>query len=160
MGSMIRWPERYRPGTAPVHVRNEIQVPAAPVVVWAWLVRATEWPSWYANSSNVVLEDGKKDLHAGSTFRWKTFGASLRSNVMEFEPPSRLAWDARAPGVEAYHAWLLTPSEGGCHVLTEESQYGGLARLSRRMQPLRMEAGHDQWLKGLRDRAARGPPPA
>jgi uncharacterized protein YndB with AHSA1/START domain len=156
--SAIRWPDRYRPSVAPIHVRNERAIPAPREIVWAWLVRAREWPEWYPNSASVVLEEGGRDLGAGTRFRWRTFGAPLRSQVLEFEPPERLAWDARGPGVEAYHAWLLTPQGGGTHVLTEESQYGALARLARLLRPHRMEQGHDQWLRELARKAAGGLP--
>ena len=33
-----------------------MQAPAA--AVWAWLVRAQQWPEWYSNSANVVFPDG------------------------------------------------------------------------------------------------------
>jgi uncharacterized protein YndB with AHSA1/START domain len=153
---MIQWPERFRPGTAPVHVRNEIDVPAPPEKVWAWLVRAPTWPQWYSNAKNIVLEGNGTELTGGTSFRWTTFGVRLRSTVREFAPPSRLAWDARGSGVEAYHAWLLTPTPQGCHVLTEETQYGSLARLSRRLQPHRMEEGHQSWLESLRSKSTGG----
>ena len=62
---MVRWPTRYAPGTAPVHVRNELEMNAPPDLVWAWLIRAQLWPSWYVNSSDVkFLEGTPPDLTA------------------------------------------------------------------------------------------------
>ena len=55
---MIRWPERYHPGRAPVHVANETVSPAPAEALWAWLVRAALWPTWYENSSGVEFPEG------------------------------------------------------------------------------------------------------
>src|ERR1017187_3215808 len=109
--SGIIWPNEYRPENPHVFVSNEVVIPAAPETVWAWLIRAKSWPEWYSNSSNVVLQG--RDLAAGMTFHWKTFGVSLKSTVSEFVPHERLAWDAKTFGVDAYHAWLLDPLAGG-----------------------------------------------
>jgi hypothetical protein len=156
---VIRWPDRFQPGRAPVHVRNTIDVPSLPDRVWAWLVRATLWSTWYSNSANVVIEGGGPDLTPGVRFRWKTFGVSLTSKVEEFVPPERLAWTGRSFGVDVYHAWLISGTSSGCHVLTEESQYGVLARLDHAFRPRRMETLHQVWLESLRSRVASGSPP-
>jgi uncharacterized protein YndB with AHSA1/START domain len=91
---VIRWPEDRKPEKSAVHVRNELEMPASPEVVWSWLVRAALWPTWYPNSQNVVIEGGGHDLRPGSKFRWKTFGITLDSEVEEFVPSERLAWSA------------------------------------------------------------------
>jgi len=134
---------------------------ADPVCVWAWLMRAVLWPSWYANAAQVRLLDGSgQDLMAGSRFRWKTFGITIDSTVMEYVPGERIGWDAQAIGVDAYHAWVLQPSTRGCLVLTEETQHGWLARLSDRAMPGRMHKYHQLWLEQLEEKAQCGLPPA
>src|SRR5436305_835372 len=50
----IHWPDKFHPSRAPVHVRNEIGIPAPCERVWAWLKRAQLWPSWYDNSADVA----------------------------------------------------------------------------------------------------------
>ncbi|MBU3696032.1 SRPBCC domain-containing protein [Dechloromonas sp.] len=156
----VIWPARYSPNVAPVHVRNEIIIAAPPEVVWAWLIRATNWPTWYSNSQNVRQSDGiqLQDLALGSVFRWKTFGVAICSTVREFQPFNRLAWDAQGFGVDAYHAWVLTAHNEGCHVLTEETQYGWGARLLDFLMPQRMWKGHELWLSSLRDKSLQGKP--
>jgi len=155
----IRWPERFRPDRVPVHVRNEIEIEAPPEIPWSWLVRAAQWPDWYPNSADVVIERGGPNLSPGSRFRWRTFGVGLTSRVEDFERPSRLAWNARGTGVDVYHAWLITPSPAGCHVLTEESQFGALARIDHALRPARMQKWHQVWLENLRARSRTGAPP-
>jgi len=102
---------------------------------------------------------GGPDLQQGSRFRWTTFGVSLDSRVEEFVPYERLAWSARATGIDAYHAWLIEKRPSGCHVLTEETQNGWLARLSNALRPQNMSRQHQDWLEGLSRKAGEGPPP-
>ena len=156
----IRWPEEFDPAGSPVFVSNELDIAAPPVAVWAWLLRAELWPTWYSNSRNVrILEGPRPDLAHGTRFRWWTFGVRIESVVREFEPYERLAWDARAPGIRAYHAWLLTRTAAGCHVLTEETQHGFIARLGKLFLPNRMHRGHQHWLERLEQKARAGLPP-
>jgi uncharacterized protein YndB with AHSA1/START domain len=156
----IRWPARFDPALAPVHVRNELAIAAPAARAWTWLLRAEQWPAWYPNSSNVRVEGATApNLGAGVRFRWRTFGVSLVTTVEEFVPGERIAWRAVSPGVDAYHAWLIEPrGDDGCWVLTEETQYGALARLGALVFPRRMFEGHALWLERLARQAAQGMP--
>lgn len=157
----IRWPAHYDPARTPLHVRNELRIAAAPATVWAWLVRAPQWPQWYRNSRRVqMLRGGPRELTPGARFAWTTFGVRITSEVQEFVVGERLAWDAKAFGIDAYHAWLLTAdAAGGCSVLTEETQHGFVARGSALLFPTRMFRFHQIWLESLRERALSGLPP-
>ena len=155
----INWPSHFAPQNCPVHVRNELAMNAPPEHVWAWLVRATLWPTWYVNAANVRLLQGNgANLALGTKFRWRTFGVTITSTVLEFIPHERIAWDARAIGLEVYHAWLLQRTPQGCHVLTEETQHGALARLSNVVMPNRMYKYHQIWLESLARKSAAGLP--
>ncbi len=157
---MIHYPEQYQPGRAGVYVSNELEMTAPPETVWAWLVRADLWATWYSNASNMNIEGGTRHgLEAETKFRWKTFGVTINSAVKEFVPFERLAWDAHAVGIHAYHAWLIEKTARGCHVLTEETQNGWLARLGKLLMPNRMHNFHQIWLEQLQVKAAGGMPP-
>jgi uncharacterized protein YndB with AHSA1/START domain len=157
----VRWPAHYHPRNCPVHVRNELDMAATQERVWAWLTRATLWPTWYANSANVEFLTGLgPDLDKATRFRWKTFGVTITSTVVEYVPRERIAWDARASGIDAYHAWVLQPSAQGCRVLTEETQHGWMARVGKIFMPNRMHEFHQLWLEGLQAKAGHGLPPA
>lgn len=157
----VMWPQGRAPQDNPVHVRNEIHIPAAPEIVWAWLLRAPLWPQWYANSHEVEILGGRprSDLAAGTRFRWRTFGVGITSEVIEFVPNERIAWSADGFGVDAYHAWVLLPVDDGCRVLTEETQHGFGARLMDIFMPKRMWEGHELWLNSLRLQSLQGMPP-
>ena len=149
----IIYPEKYAPPISSIFVRNDIDIPVAPRIVWAWLVRASLWSTWYPNSHDVNLKSGGLDLAPESSFRWKTFGVTVDSKVLEFVPYQRLAWNAKAFGIEAYHAWLITETETGCRVLTEETQNGFVARLGKLLMPKRMHTQHQIWLENLKTKA-------
>ena len=153
----VEWPNHYEPRNCPIHVRNELDMVAPQDRVWAWLIRAPLWPTWYVNSANVKILAGiDPDLRKGSRFRWKTFGVTLTSTVLEYVPNERIAWDAHAFGVDAYHAWVLRPSAKGCNVLTEETQHGWIARLGMLFMPNRMHKFHQLWLEALASKAGAG----
>ncbi len=155
---MIRWPERYRPERTAVHVGTELLMPVPPEAVWPWLVRAELWPTWCPDFEDVVIEGGEPDLKLGSKFRWKAFGVTLDSKVEEFVPFERVAWSARARGIDAYHAWLVERLQSGCRALTEETQNGWAARLSHALRPRFMGQMQRVWLERLLAKAKGGPP--
>lgn len=73
-------------------------------------------------------------------------------------PFERIAWNAFGIGVDAYHAWEITRTPAGAHVLTEETQYGWAARLGSVVLPSRMSRGHQIWLERLSAKAQGGSP--
>ncbi len=149
----IIYPAEFKPENTAVFVRNEIDINAAPEIIWAWLVKASRWSEWYPNASNMTIENGKDELALNTRFRWTTFSATIDSEVREFVPCTRLAWDAHAAGIHAYHAWLIIETENGCHILTEETQNGFLARLGSFLMPNRMSKYHQIWLESLKRNA-------
>jgi Polyketide cyclase / dehydrase and lipid transport len=149
----IRWPAEFEPRAAAVHAVNRLDMDVAPAAAWAALIRASEWPLWYANAAKVRIDGGGPDLYSGARFTWRTFGVDLVSHVVEFVPGERIAWTAKAFGVWVYHAWLITPSAGGCHVLTEETQHGVLSRAGALFFPRRMGRWHQRWLEALAQKA-------
>jgi len=74
--------------------------------------------------------------------------------VTEYEPFRRLAWattvDGDETGSSAYHGWVITPTDAGCHVLTEETQQGPwfLEELGRK-HPGALYAYHQEWVESL-----------
>ena len=150
----IHWPPEFQPDNVKVRVRNEIQINASPERVWAHLIRALRWPGYYSNAHDVrLIGEPGPDLKENIRFTWKTFGLNLVSEVIEFVPAERLAWNARGLGTWVCHAWLLRPEKGGCWVLTEENQNGWLCRLHKLFLPHDMYKKHQMWLEGLKKEA-------
>ncbi|MEM6297787.1 MAG: SRPBCC domain-containing protein [Bacteroidota bacterium] len=147
----INFPMAHSPMICPVFVHNEIYIDAPAERIWFWLTHITTWPQWYNNSSNIqVLNQEDKHLQADTRFSWRTFNTNIKSEVKVFEPNEKLAWDARGTGLHAYHAWLIIPQkEGGCKVVTEETQKGWLPSLGRWFLPKQLYKQHQRWLEGL-----------
>ena len=154
----MKWPPGFEPDKSSVYARNEIAVAAPPERVWRWLIRAANWPLWYSNSSNVSFISGDGlDLAPGMQFRWKTFGATITSRVIVFDPPRELGWDARGV-LDAYHGWEIVPEGDGCRVITEECQNGLVPKLAWwYLRPMLLR-GHQNWIESLKARAEAGEP--
>jgi uncharacterized protein YndB with AHSA1/START domain len=152
---LIHWPKGLEPASADVFVHNEGWINAPPEVVWANLIDATKWPSWYANSADVRIEGGHSKLASGATFHWRTFGFRITSTVDVFQPNREIGWSVDNSSLRVHHAWLLIPDRGGTRVLTEEAQKGADAIKFRLEQPNAMYDGHDWWMSGLKARSER-----
>lgn len=138
-----------------VRVRNEAVVAASPAALWAELIDAAAWPSWYRNAHDVVVEPGPR-LGPGARFRWRTFGLPVRSVVTEFDPDNgRLAWDGRSLGSTGWHTWQLQPlGDGRTRVVTEEVQRGAAARLVAPLMRRALRREHQHWILAMAQRAA------
>jgi len=152
---LIHWPQGLEPRNVDVFVHNEGWIDAPPEIVWANLIDATKWPSWYANSADVRIEGGQSKLAKGVSFDWKTFGFSIRSTVDVFEPDREIGWGVDSPEFAVHHAWVLVPERGGTRVITEEAQKGADAIKFRLEQPNAMYDGHDWWMSALKARSER-----
>jgi uncharacterized protein YndB with AHSA1/START domain len=157
---LIHWPQGLEPRNVDVFVHNEGWIDAPPTIVWANLIDAMQWPSWYSNSADVRIEGGQSKLAKGVSFTWRTFGFSIRSMVDVFEPNQEIGWGVDSPGFAVHHAWVLIPERGGTRVITEESQKGPDAVKFRLEQPNAMYDGHDWWMSALKARSERMSRPA
>jgi hypothetical protein len=148
--AQIHWPGTPDPAHADVFSHNEINIDASCSVVWAHLVDASRWPSWYPNSHNVRFAGGASRLGPHTHFTWDTFGVQIRSTVAEYVPGTRLGWFGYGPKVAAYHTWLLVPDAQSCHVVTEEATKGPGAIASRQSNPAGLHDGHELWITRLK----------
>jgi hypothetical protein len=139
-----------RPDQCPVFVRNELVVPAPPAVVWERLVRAADWPHWFARATSVRFERGGPVLAVGTIVVWRMLGATIRVEVRRADPPAELDWEGGAWGVHAYHAWKLVPAaDGATRVITEETERGSLPWLLRWYLRGALHGAHRAWLEDL-----------
>ncbi len=150
MTEHVNWPPEYAPDRSPIHAVNEIDIAAPPSKVWALLVGAPHWSEYYQNASNVHVAGGSTTLSMDTRFAWTTAGIELKSQVREFVPETRLAWDALSEGGKAYHTWLITPTQVGCHVRTEETQQGPLWIENDRTHPGGLHKVHQIWIEALK----------
>ncbi len=150
----IHWPDSHNPATADIFAHNDIFIDASCKSVWTKLVTAEDWPHWYANASNVQIDNGNKSqLQKNAIFTWSTFGLAVESRVAEFKPYRRLAWYGKTDKLDGYHTWYLSSQGGGCKVITEEAVKGEAARTWRQQDEGAMHKGHELWLGQLKQAA-------
>lgn len=123
----IKWPQEAVPSRCPIHFTNELEVAASPETIWSLLTDPNAWPSFYPGVDQVQLLDGHESLRLGTRFETNLAGQDVFASVQEFEPFTRIAWGGYpkvAEDSKAYHAWIITPTENGCHLWTEETMQG------------------------------------
>ena len=150
----VIWPPQYDPKISAIYALNDIDVQAPPEVVWKLLVDAENWVSYFPAENQVKLLNGEPELVLGTTWTRVTVGFPMSLVVTEYEPFRRLGWSTTVDGDEtgssAYHGWVITPTETGCHVLTEETQQGPffLEELGRK-HPGALYRYHQEWVEQL-----------
>ena len=150
----IDWPQVYQPSQAKFYVHNEIEIQASPEIVWAILIDALAWPSWYQGAKNLSYAQTKdSSLQANSVFYWRTMGLDFESSIKAFEPHRFLAWESKRKSIQGYHIWLIIPTEQGCKVITDEAQNGWLTFFEKTFQPKKLQRLHDLWLACLKEKA-------
>lgn len=154
MYDKVNWPERYDPRTSAIYALNDITVKAPSEVVWRLLVDAENWSSYFPAEDQVKIVSGEAELAPGTRYSRVTVGFPMSLTVTEFEPFRRLSWrtvvDGDTTGSSAYHGWVITPADEGCHVLTEETQQGPffLEELGRK-NPGALYRYHQDWVERL-----------
>ena len=152
MASRINWPAGFEPENSHIHAANEIEINAAPDLVWKRLIEAPRWPEYYPHASEIHLPAGEDALRSGIQFTWVTAENKLVTTVKEYVPNERIAWEAVLAddaSSTAYHAWLITPTDGGCHVLTEETQQGPFWEELAKKMPDGLHHFHQEWVEKL-----------
>ena len=153
-GEQIRWPAGYELSETQFYIHNQVDVEASPETVWDILIQAERWPDWYEGMRDVkVLSAADGILTEDSKMTFNTMKRDFEGAIAEFIPYERLAWETASDDLNAYHAWLIVPSEGGCRVVTAESQHGKLARLQKVFRPHKLKRLHDVWLTELKKKA-------
>lgn len=154
----VIWPPEYDPKISPIYALNDIDVKAPPEVVWKLLIDAKNWSSYFPPENQVEILTGESELAMGTKYRRVTIGFTMFPIVTEFVPGRRLAWVTTVEGDEtgstAYHGWVITPTETGCHVLSEETQQGPwfLQKLGHEY-PGGLYSYHQDWVEDLKKAA-------
>ncbi|HEV2071396.1 MAG TPA: SRPBCC family protein [Acidimicrobiales bacterium] len=137
---------------APVCESGEVVIDARPEIVWATLTDVGSWPDWMPGVKAVHV-DGP--LRVGSTFQWKAGPGTIRSEVLEHDPPRGLAWKGRTLGITAVHVWRMDAQEATTRVFTEESWAGPLARALPGLMGKMVRKALDDALPALKHEAER-----
>jgi uncharacterized protein YndB with AHSA1/START domain len=150
----VYWPVQYDPRTSAIYALNDVDVRAPPRVVWKLLVEAENWASYFPSEDQVKIISGESELALGAKYTRVTVGFPMTLIVTECVPGRRLSWstlvDGDETGSSAFHGWVITPTNNGCHVLSEETQQGPffLEEIGRK-HPGALYRYHEAWVKSL-----------
>ena len=100
---------------APVVAASEIEVAAAPEIVWDLIADIDGWPRWNPAVKEASLSGG---LTEGSTFRWKAGSGAITSRFRRLERPRLVGWTGKTFGIYAIHVYRLEPRDGHTIVST------------------------------------------
>jgi uncharacterized protein YndB with AHSA1/START domain len=150
----VIYPPEYDPRISAIYALNEIDVKAPAEVVWKLLVEAENWSSYFPPEDQVKISSGERELALGTRYRRVTIGFPMTPVVTECVNGRRLSWSTTVDGDEtgstAFHGWVITPTDEGCHVLSEETQQGPwfLEQLGHK-HPGGLYAYHQDWVEAL-----------
>ncbi len=145
----MNWPTYFEPSASPIFVHNEIEINATPEKVWAILVDAKEWKSWYNGAGDVEAMDVAK-LETNTKFSWRNLKMNVLSEVQQYEPNKLLAYTVKAKGVDTYHVWAIVPTPTGCKIITQETQHGFKCKMGKIFKPKQIIEAHQRGIEGLK----------
>ena len=154
MLSHVNWPYQYDPRRSAIYALNDVDVKAPPEVVWKLLVDAENWSSYFPAEDQVKILTGEPELALGTKYSRVTVGFLMNLIVTEYVPRRRISWstvvDGDGTGSSAYHGWVISPTDSGCHVLSEETQQGPffLEEIGRK-HPGGLYSYHQEWIESL-----------
>ncbi|WP_157020273.1 SRPBCC family protein [Mesorhizobium xinjiangense] len=157
----VKFPPENDPGVTALYALNEIDVKAPAEVVWRLLVDAENWSSYFPPEDQVRILGEDTELKLGTRYSRVTVGFPMSCVVRECVPFRSLSWSTTVDGDEtgstAFHGWIITPTEDGCHLLTEETLQGAffLEEIGRK-NPGALYKYHQDWVEMLA-RAAEAP---
>jgi hypothetical protein len=137
---------------APVIGASEIEIAAAPELVWDVLTAIDRWPSWNPQVKSMDMQGG---IAEGSQFRWKAGPGTITSTIRRVEPPRLIAWTGKTFSIDAIHVYRLEARDGKTLVRTEESYEGLVARLFRGPLQKTLDSALEEGLGHLKAEAER-----
>jgi uncharacterized protein YndB with AHSA1/START domain len=150
----VIFPPEHDPRVSALYALNEIDVKAPAEVVWQLLVEAENWSSYFPPEDQIKILGGDTELELGTRYSRVTVGFAMSCIVTECVPYRRLSWsttvDGDQTGASAFHGWVITPTDKGCHLLTEETLNGAfyLDEIGRK-HPGALYKYHQDWVEML-----------
>jgi Polyketide cyclase / dehydrase and lipid transport len=139
---------------APVYAADQIEIAADPATIWDTLTDIPAWGDWMPAVRSIAAAE---PLAVGARFREKSGLVTMRSQVVQVDPPRALAriWKVSGLRTEAIEHWSLEQRDGITLARTEQSWRGPLPRLlPGPMRTMLAQTIHDR-LNALKTEAER-----
>jgi uncharacterized protein YndB with AHSA1/START domain len=136
--------------SAPVIAHHEVDIRAPLDTVWRLHTDVNAWPRWQTDIMAAHLD---RVFEPGASFDWTSFGFSVTSTIYDVAERARALWGGTAGGITGVHEWIFTESEGGVHVVTNESFAGEPVRADVAGMQSLLDASLVSWLGHLKTAA-------
>ncbi len=133
--------------SAPVIAHHKVNIDAPLDTVWRLHTDVNAWPTWQTDITAARLA-GR--FEPGNSFDWTSFGFSVTSTIYDVARQTRVLWGGTASGITGVHEWMLKESEGGVHVVTDESFAGEPVRANVAELQSQLDASLKSWLAHLK----------
>jgi len=80
-------------------------------------------------------------------------GMGIVSTLQEVQPPQRISWTGKSPGMAAVHCWTFEAQGDHTRVITEESLSGWFPRLLKLLTPAFLDRSLAKSLETLKAQA-------
>jgi uncharacterized protein YndB with AHSA1/START domain len=140
-------------------IEESIEIAAPIEEVWALFGDLSTWPSWNRTCRRAVFVSGAP-WRQGSRFAMTMAAGPVPLaavvEIVEADPPRKVAWRGGHLGVRSDHRWTLTAAETGTRLHSLEVFSGATLPLLR-LGGLRCLVGYlsQAWLHGLKAAAER-----
>lgn len=142
-----------------IRVREEIVIERPIAEVWAVFEAIETWSAWLSFMPKSHLEKGapwEKGSVISFTIRQGRLPLPLRAKIYESNPPKKVLWGARGPGLSVRHAFEFEEEGDATRVVSWEEFRGpvsGAIKLAVKEEGVRDV--HRRWLAELKAEAER-----
>ena len=127
-----------RTDLAPLRFYAELYVKRSPDAVWSYFSNLGQWRRWSPICRGCRLDDSGGTLRLGSVLEisFAVLGVvvTVRSRVVEFDPPCIIAWHGQRWGIHATHRYCFLPQNEGTLLCNEETFTGVRFPVNRLMR--------------------------
>lgn len=140
---------------APVKAQDQIEIQADLESVWKIMADINRWSEWNKEIESASISG---DLEVGKKFQWKAGPGTIKSELLEVEPPRRIAWKGNTMGIKAVHVWYLDFKDNKTIVTTEESWDGLIVRIFKGSMQKTLQSSISSGLNYLKKKSEENTP--
>jgi hypothetical protein len=147
-----------------MRVEKSIEVEASAAEIWEAVIDVRSWPSWKPFVTKARIAGGYDSVTCGVKIKMSLMvggpaSVPLTVKVVEFEKPSRFAWEGGVKGlVHAVHGFEFQERGGKTRVTSRETFTGALVPLVKLMVTEEdFHKLHEDWVKAIKKRVEQKP---
>jgi hypothetical protein len=152
---------------AELTVEKSIEVEAPAAEVWNAMMDVKSWPQWKPFMTKASVAGGYQSVTCGTKIKMSVMiggpaSVPLKVTVVDFQKPSRLAWEGGVKGIfHAIHSFDLVDQGGKTRVTSRETFTGALLPAVKLIVTEDdLNRLHEEWVKAIKKHVENKPEPA